>query len=505
MTEIGNLYLQSNKNCAGCMDSLTVQINQQQAEEQNVSDANAHEGSCGCSDNDCTCTDCHTDSHDCDCGCGFGDSPDTPVFLTLITKFDSSKLEGLVYREGDVISGKVGEETDKLVSEAELIGKLTENNQNNIDILNNASEKIINFEKYVRTESPFKESVTINSSANINNRTNISNILKNSSYSSIGDKSQQEQIISGGVTILAHWLDDYINNYDQRVKEGKDRGDSELKLSFLLKLRKAIENCDFSVGFGNDEYFKANSNNSNSVIGAYSNTYLAGTYLNPTENANDNSVAVDSIYENIIFNALLFLPERKYKSEEELVAAISNNEFAYLNNAKLSPEELKAAKTKAFGDILLSSDEAYMNFAKTYYAAVLVHELTHSMHISNEVVAYNVGEAFEDDFSNKIISKNWSPDTIAAVSTVLKGVDISKITYSDGILPVSTGGGVGFHNFQTFDSTSPNSVLVKGHEENMKYTNEYDKAGNITSFGYADFKSGNTIDDDKNELMNFIV
>jgi hypothetical protein len=49
------------------------------------------------------------------------------------------------------------------------------------------------------------------------------------------------------------------------------------------------------------------------------------------------------------------------------------------------------------------------------------------------------------------------------------------------------------------------NVVEHGHNENMSYTNTYGENGELIAKGYADYGSGNTIDDDRKELMNFVV
>ena len=124
---------------------------------------------------------------------------------------------------------------------------------------------------------------------------------QNIQYSENYDKEIQQKIIQGGIDILVNWLDDYINNYEEKVAEGQANGETEVKLSFLLRLRKAIENCDFPIGFGNDDYFTEASGDGYIVLGAYSAAYDTSYYLNPEDHANDNVGALNHFNSSPLF------------------------------------------------------------------------------------------------------------------------------------------------------------------------------------------------------------
>ena len=167
-------------------------------------------------------------------------------------------------------------------------------------------------------------------------------------------------------------------------------------------------------------------------------------------------------------NAGVYCIDRKYTSQDAVLKAINNGESVSLI------------------DVYMSSDEFYYNYASTYLASVLAHELIHSTHITNEAVTYNTCETIEDDFRNQVVSTNWT-DALKAIATA-NGIDLSNMTYGDAYLPTSGGGGLGFHDLGDIDS-----VASHGHDENMAY-DDYKLAA-----------TGNTLEDDKKELLNFYV
>lgn len=396
-----------------------------------------------------------------------------PSFLSVTNRYDFSKLKGVVYAEPQY-NNDITEEIEKAKNEEDKITQIIkENTANSTDIINSSSiyntvktftAKNIGFESYV-------EENTLNSTTQnkkLNDTTDTSKLYANLQYSSKYDKTTQEKILKGGISTLVNWLDDYINNYDARVAEGKSRGDSEVKLSFLLRLRKAIENCDFPVGFGNDEYFENNSDENSVVLGAFSNQYYDNYYLNPEDNTNDAMGATPYLNKSLILNAGVYCIDRKYTSQDEVVKAINNG------------------KSIDLIDVYMSSDEFYYNYTSAYLASVLAHELIHSTHITNEAVTYNTCETIEDDFRNQVVSTNWT-DTLKAIATA-NGIDLSSMTYGDAYLPTSNGGGLGFHDLGSIDS-----VAAHGHDENMAYDD------------YSLASTGNTLEDDKKELLNFYV
>lgn len=430
-----------------------------------------------------------------------------PSFLKLTNnQIDTSSINGVVLVE-DVLSGEIEEQIKNTQTEADIINSVLNHNTDgsNFDSNNIFTAKKIEFEEYVPTkttnstteETGSAEAPTPTTTSNIKTKTSTSEIYKNIQYSPNYNYETQKKIIEDGIAKLINWLDDYINNYDERVAEGKERGDSEVKLSFLLRLRKAIETCDFPIGFGNDEYFAEASGEGYVVLGAYSASYNTSSYLNPEDHANDNVGALNHGNRSIILNAGVFCINRKYTSEFQVQKAVERNEFDYLFGEETTQEQIN----QAYADIILSSDEVYYDYASTYFASILAHELIHSTHITNEAVTYNTCEMLEDDFRSQLIKTDWEPETQAAVDKIFSGVDLNGLTYGDIFLPTGNGGGLGFHDLGDTDS-----VAEHGHNENMAYDTDitYDD-GTIAYKAYTNFTTGNTLEDDKKELLNFIV
>ena len=433
-----------------------------------------------------------------------------PSFLTVTNRFDFSQLGGVVYAEDDVYSGDVQSEIDKLLTEEDQINQMLQENSSigaDIKLPTTVFEaKKIDFVSYEETLKEVNSTTTSAAAEkNIDSKTDTSNILKSIQYSENYNLEVQQKIIEGGIEILVNWLDDYINNYEERVAEGKARGDSEVKLSFLLRLRKAIENCDLPIGFGNDEYFEEASGDGYVVLGAYSSAYNTSYYLNPEDHANENVGALQHTQRSIILNASVFVIDRPYTNENQLRLAINNGEFDYLFDADVTQAEIN----EAYADMVLASDKVYYNFASTYFASILAHELIHSTHITNEAVTYNTCEMIEDDFRNELIATNWSASTQVAVDQIFQDLNLNELTYSDIYLPTGTGGGLSFHNLEDYDSDDNpdlDNVLEHGHNENMAYSEDtLREDGSIAYKAYTNFATGNTLEDDRKELLNFIV
>lgn len=420
-----------------------------------------------------------------------------PSFLSVTNRFDFAKLDGVIYADDTVNYTNVIEKIARIKVELEQI-------QENLDIEikeANSKPKVISFTQYdsKQTQSEFgltppEFTAVNNDGVNLGTRTDLTNIYKMIQYSPNYNKTEQKTIFEGAIVKLANWLDDYISNYDERVAEGKAKGDSEVKLSFLLRMRKAIENCDFPIGFGNDSYFEENSKNGYVVLGAYGSATYDSQYLNLNKNANNNNTALNHLNRSIILNAKVFVPQRTYKSESELRAAIKRGDFNYLNepNEEISQDRLI---NKALGAIYMSSDDVYYNYTETYLASVLAHELIHSTHITNEAVTYNTCELIEDDFRNQIIFDGWDVRTQESVDTILQNVNLNELTYGNTFIPFGEGYGLQFHDLLAYDKTADGmeNVIQHGHEENMQYAD------------YSGMKTGNTEDDDRKELFNFVA
>ncbi len=430
-----------------------------------------------------------------------------PSFLKLTNnQIDTSSIKGVVLVE-DVLSGEIEDQIKNTQTETDIINSVLNNNTDgsNFDSNKVFTAKKIEFEAYEPTkttnstteETGSTAAPTPTTNSNIKTKTSTNEIYKNIQYSSNYNQEVQERIIKEGIDKLINWLDDYINNYDAKVAEGKERGDSEVKLSFLLRLRKAIETCDFPIGFGNDEYFAEASGEGYVVLGAYSASYNTSYYLNPEDHANDNVGALTHGNRSIILNAGVFCINRKYKNEYQVQKAYEYKDFDYLFEEGVTQEEIN----QAYADIILSSDDVYYDYASTYFASILAHELIHSTHITNEAVTYNTCEMLEDDFRGQLIKTDWDPKTQAVVDSIFTDVNLNELTFEDIFLPTGNGGGLGFHDLGNTDD-----VANHGHNENMAYNTDitYDD-GTIAYKAYTNFTTGNTLEDDKKELLNFIV
>lgn len=351
-------------------------------------------------------------------------------FLSLTNRFAPINSALMKVEKYDVINGVTIKEIARLENEQKQIENIlnanTQASVNSVlktvsDVANTNGAKKIDFVEYTGGNK-------------INPKTNTTNIMSNIQYSN----AEEKDVVEGAITLLTDWLDDYITNYDAKIAEGLKRGDSELKLSFLLEIRKAIENCDFPIGFGDysdpeDEW----------TLGSYS-FYLGGY---------DNFYHLNT-NRSILLNSKFLMPEKRFESYDEIIEAATetpNMDFSYL-------------------DIVFATEEGYNNYCKNYMASVLVHELTHSLHIYNEAVTYYTNDCFDDDFKNSIVEgvdQNF-------LNTYFNGI---KITYGD----------LGIAN--SIDSFE--QAVSHGHNNNMDYEGLY-------------VNKGFTIDDDRKELMNFV-
>lgn len=377
---------------------------------------------------------------------------DTQYFLSITSRF-ALKEDALLHVEkvdtSDVISGKVSEEIANIEAQQNQINSILQANTSASlnSVLNDdtevgtgstneagstGEEEGPSFEEIIAGAKKI-EFVEYTGGTQIKANTDTTNILNNIQYANDDEKA----VVEGAIDLLVTWLDDYIANYDQKVSEGQKNNESELKLSFLLELRSVIENIDFPIGFGDysapeDEY----------TLGSYS--FNMGGY-DGYYHLNTNR--------SILLNAKYLMPERPYSSYDEIIALATANpdlEFYYT-------------------DLAFVSDEAYYNYCTNYMASVLVHELTHSMHIYNEAVTYYVNDCFDDDFYNQKlegVDQDFLNENFRGIS----------ITYGD--LGIS-------NNLYTFED-----AVNHGHENNLDYEDLY-------------VNMGFTISDDRNELLNF--
>lgn len=330
------------------------------------------------------------------------ETTDDAWLLSLTSRFAKnglSQVERIMTAE-DVYSGAVEKEIDNILSEEDQIASILKENTNalNAEAMDTLTEtlrantaKTIGFVEYT-------------AKSKINATTDTTSI-KNSI---VANNEEEKQLLYDAIDVMVEWLDDYIANYNVRVAQGKAAGQSELKLSFLLEIRKAIENCDFKVGFGTvgngaDDNFTPTDN----AMGAY--TPNLQYYTNDGSLVGYDTYHLNAPSRNILLNPSYFMPERKYSSADEIEAAIlsGNTEFNY-------PD-------------LLVDDEAFYNYCKVNLAQTLWHELIHSTHIYNECVTYYSTDTMEDDFAKQLV-EGVSNETLAVLKTYFNGFE-NGVTY----------------------------------------------------------------------------
>ena len=315
-----------------------------------------------------------------------------------------TRVERIMTQE-DVFSGDVEDEIDKIVNEEEQISKILKANANTL----NSQTTDILLQSVRATTAKTIDFVQYTSKSKINAATDSTSIKG----CIVANNDAEKQLISDSIDTMIAWLDDYIANYNVRVAQGNRNGDSELKLSFLLEVRKAIENCDFVVGFGtvgtsSSDNFTPNDNTMgayNPSMQIYSNGSLVGY---DTYHLNGNN-------RNILLNPDYFMPDRPYSSLDELKAAINAEEI----------KEFSSDNVASF----LVDDEAYDNYCKTNLAVTLWHELIHSTHIYNEYVTYYATDAYEDDIKNTKV-EGVSAQTEAYLKQILPTIFGEGVTYS---------------------------------------------------------------------------
>lgn len=361
-------------------------------------------------------------------------SNDEQYFLSITGRFapkDYALFKVEKKEEADVYNGSVNSEINKLQNEQEQINNILA--ENTKLTLNSVLNDTLNSEPALQNAK--KIGFIEYAGGNVlNTKTDTTNILNNIQYAN----NDEKKVVEGAITLLTDWLDEYITNYDAKIAEGINRGDSEVKLSFLLEIRKAIENVDFPIGFGDysapeDQY----------TLGSYS--FNLGGYDNYYHLNTDRS---------ILLNAKYLMPTRNYTSYQEIIDA-----------ATLTPDT-----QFSYTDIVFASDEGYYNYCTNYMASVLVHELTHSLHIYNEAVTYYTNDAFDDDF----------------YTSAVEGVDQTFLNQYFGGISITYGSLGISHELNSFEE-----AVSHGHDKNMDYQTLY-------------VDKGFTIVDDRNELYNFV-
>lgn len=317
---------------------------------------------------------------------------DDTWLLSITSRFAKnglSKVEKISTAE-DVLSGDVQKEIDSILKEEDQIAAIIKENTTTLNSeandalltsLRSSTAKTIGFVQYSGKSKINATTDTTAAKACIQANT-----------------AEERDLISNAIDLMAEWLDEYIANYNVRVAEGRAQGDSELKLSFLLEIRKAIENIDFPIGFGT---YDASSN----TLGQYS----SASTLN-----DGSSIGYDPthlhVQRSILLNPNYFMPERPYKTYDELYTALTTTGL-----------------TSYTGVEFLVDDEAYNNYCTNYVASTLWHEIIHSTHIGNEMVTYYSTDAFDDDWAKKKIE-----GVSAKVENLVKQLGKIDLKYTDG-------------------------------------------------------------------------
>lgn len=326
---------------------------------------------------------------------------DDAWLLSITARYSKDALTNVEKRmdAADVISGSVAKEIDRVMDEADQISSVIKANTTALNsVANDALQQSVR-----ATAAKTIGFVEYQGKSKINAKTDTTSI-KNSIVS---NSAQEKQLISDAIDTMVEWLDDYIANHKVRTAEGQRNGDSEVKLSFLLEIRKAIENCTFDVGFGtvgtdpDDNYTPGDT-----TMGSYFPSLL--------QYADGTTVGYDTYHlngpnRNILLNPDYFMPERKYSSLDELKAAIQGGTTSF------NPTDL------------LVDDDAYYNYCKTNLAVTLWHELIHSTHIYNEYVTYYATDAYEDDIAEKPI-EGFTTETLNFLKQAFTGFD-NGMTY----------------------------------------------------------------------------
>lgn len=321
--------------------------------------------------------------------------------LSITARYNKDALTQVerVMSTNEVIDGTVAAEIDKIIAEEDQINAVLKENTNALN-----ADKIDTLQQSLRANTAKTIGfVKYTGKSKINAKTDTASI-KNSI---VANNAAEKKLIEDSIDVMCEWLDDYIANYNVRVAQGNMNGDSEVKLSFLLEARKAIENCDFKVGFGtvgtgqNDNFTPDDT-----TMGSYNPSMLM--YNNGTLVGYD-TYHLNGPDRNILLNPSYFMPDRKYSNVDEIKAAIQ-------------------AGTTSFNPVDLLVDEAaYNNYCKTNLAATLWHELIHSTHIYNEYVTYFATDAYEDDIANKEV-EGFSVNTLNFLKQAFPGF-ANGVTY----------------------------------------------------------------------------
>lgn len=394
----------------------------------------------------------------------------TAIAFPNLTRFGgSSKVPTLVMIVEDDVNAIV-DKIDQAMNEEEQISSILKANTfattfdlqeiNLFSKSSNSTAKTIGFVEYT------------GNSHTINAKTNTTALMNCfTPDTSAANVDIQTKVFKSAVTTMTNWLDDYINNYDKRVAEGTANGEIEAKLSFLLRIRKAIENCSFPVGFAPQ---------SGTAMGSYNWSYYVGEFLNPENEAFTNRGAEHDLNPKMLLRTDMFASDRKFKTEAEAMAAVDNASAG-------------GAIDFSVEDLIFANEDAYYQFKGVQLATVLIHEFVHSTHISNEAVTYFTCELMESDYYNESVYGNFSSKYLTKAQQLSingSALDLTSIKYADMTTKIDTGNGIiaaAFgHSLRSIDK-----IAQHGHEMNK---------GDL----YTEMSKGNTTQACKKELLNFV-
>ncbi len=400
-------------------------------------------------------------------------------FPNLTTRFGASTYVPTLVFTDDVISGNVENEIQKISNVQEQIETIVKANSQ-ASVLNLSEANLFSTASTVSSAKTISFTAYTGASTNYNEKTDISSAMDNfqPDITSSISEAEQKKIFQTGMQTLADWIDNYIANYNTVLEEGRARQDAETKISFLLEIRKAIENCDFPVGFAPQETnYDENGNATGMALGCYQWGYIPGEYLNPQNTAYVDRGAEHDYNRSILLNTDYFAFQRQYTNEYDAVNAFLNGNATYL-------------------DVAFANDETYYKYTGACLAATLIHEFVHSTHISNEAVTYFICEVIEDDFANMQVGTTYSNNAVNAVN--LLGINLNTMKYSDLYTPYTLTNKDGTSQVSYFSMGHNlgdiNEIAAHGHQNNLAHTDTY-----------TNMSGGNTVSYDKQELLNFVV
>lgn len=258
-------------------------------------------------------------------------------FLAVTSRFTKSSTNSWISltpeEQNNVYTGIVQEEIDKVLKEDEQINKLMQETK-----IETESHLIVTGSLMSGTAPETEETAlyALTGSQKLSAKTDTTSIKK----CIVGDATQKK-VLNDAIDIMVNWLDDLIANYDTKIAAGKAAGHQEVKLTMLLQLRNIIKNCDFPIGV-------KESTMGEDVGGVYSHA----SFTKDFDNVEFEGQQIDyyrRAYDHHLQRSIMFPPSQIYPGAEFITAA------------------------------------------------TLIHELTHSMHISNECVTYLMEEVFGDD------------------------------------------------------------------------------------------------------------